>query len=87
VGIIDKLNADDLQRIARKLFIAEKLNLAVVGPFKREKARVSRVDKTKDEVVVELLEAAVPIPMTLKLDAVKVIRRDTDDEDETEDVD
>lgn len=45
------------------------------GPFKREQAKISRIDKTKEEVVVELLEAAVPIPITLKMDAVKVIRR------------
>ena len=47
----------------------------ITGPFKREQARISRIDKTKEEVVVELLEAAVPIPITLKMDAVKVIRR------------
>jgi transcription termination/antitermination protein NusG len=52
----------------------------ISGPFKREKAKITRLDKTKEEVVVELLEAAVPIPMTLKMDAIKVIRRDTDDE-------
>lgn len=46
------------------------------GPFKREKCKVARVDKAKEEVVVELLEAAVPIPITLKIDDVKVIRRD-----------
>ncbi|MBR9693142.1 transcription elongation factor Spt5 [Candidatus Woesearchaeota archaeon] len=46
------------------------------GPFKREKAKIARVDKAKEEVVVELLEAAVPIPITLKIDSVKVIRRD-----------
>ncbi len=46
------------------------------GPFKREKCKIARVDKIKEEVVVELLEAAVPIPITLKIDAVKVIRRD-----------
>ncbi len=50
----------------------------ISGPFKRENAKVSRIDKTKEEVVVELLEAAVPIPITIKMDAVKVIRRDTD---------
>ncbi|MCX8193943.1 MAG: transcription elongation factor Spt5 [Candidatus Pacearchaeota archaeon] len=44
-------------------------------PFKREKAKVTRVDKTREEVVVELLEAAVPIPITMKIDNVKVIRR------------
>ncbi len=47
------------------------------GAFKREQAKVTRVDKTKEEIVVELLEAAVPIPITLKLDTVKVVRRDT----------
>jgi len=46
------------------------------GPFKREKCKITRIDKAKEEVVVELLEAAVPIPITLKIDAVKVIRRD-----------
>lgn len=48
----------------------------ISGPFKREKAKITRVDKAKEEVVVELLEAAVPIPLTMKLDTVKVIRRD-----------
>jgi transcription termination/antitermination protein NusG len=56
----------------------------ISGPFKREKAKVSRIDKTKEEVVVELLEAAVPIPITVRLDAVKVIRRDTEDSEEGE---
>ena len=50
----------------------------ISGPFKRENAKVTRIDKAKEEVVVELLEAAVPIPITVKMDAVKVVRRDTD---------
>jgi len=48
----------------------------ISGPFKRESAKIIRVDKTKEDVVVELLEAAVPIPITLKMDTVKVIRRE-----------
>jgi len=48
----------------------------ISGPFKREKAKISRFDKDKEEVVIELLEAAVPIPITLNIDAVKVIRRE-----------
>jgi len=51
-------------------------------PFKREKAKVIRIDKTRGEVVVELLEAVVPIPITVKIDNVKVIRR-TKEETET----
>ena len=54
----------------------------ISGPFKRETAKVSRVDFQKEGVVVELIEAAVPIPITLKIDAVKVIRRDTDEPEE-----
>ncbi|MBU0980359.1 MAG: transcription elongation factor Spt5 [Nanoarchaeota archaeon] len=57
----------------------------ISGPFKREKCKITRVDKQKEEVVVELLEAAVPIPITVKIDAVKVIRRDSDDDEEEED--
>lgn len=54
----------------------------ISGPFKREKAKVTRVDKQKEEVIVELLEAAVPIPITVKMDAVKVIRRETEEKEE-----
>jgi transcriptional antiterminator NusG len=48
----------------------------ISGPFKREKCKIVRIDKVKEEVVVELLEAAIQIPITLKIDAVKVIRRE-----------
>jgi transcriptional antiterminator NusG len=51
----------------------------IAGPFKREQAKITRVDKAKEEVVVELLGAAVPIPITVKLDAVKVIRRESEE--------
>jgi len=56
----------------------------ISGPFKRENAKVTRIDKQKEDVVVELLEAAVPIPITLRMDAVKVIRREKDEEEEKE---
>ena len=51
----------------------------ISGPFKRQQCKIARVDKAKEEVVVELLEAAVPIPITLKMDAVKVVRRDSEE--------
>ncbi len=53
----------------------------IAGPFKRENAKVIRINKQKEEIVVELLEAAVPIPITVKMDAVKVIRRDEDSDE------
>jgi len=54
----------------------------ISGPFKREQAKITRIDKQKEEVVVELLEAAVPIPITVKMDAVKVIRRESEEDEE-----
>jgi len=56
----------------------------ISGPFKREKAKITRIDRAKEEVVVELLEAAVPIPITVKMDAVKVIRRESEEEEAEE---
>ena len=53
----------------------------ITGPFKREKAKVVRIDQVKEEVIVELLEAAVPIPITVKLDSVRVIRREEGEEE------
>ncbi len=45
-------------------------------PFKNEKAKVVRVDKAKNECVVSLLGAIVPIPVTVKLDNIRIIRRE-----------
>jgi transcriptional antiterminator NusG len=44
--------------------------------FKNEKAKVVRIDKQKGEAVVLLLGAAVPMPVTVKLDNIRVIRRE-----------
>ena len=52
----------------------------ISGPFKRDKAKITRIDEQKEEVVVEILEAAVPIPVTVSMDAVKVIRREGEEE-------
>jgi len=53
-------------------------------PFKKEKAKVLRIDKQKGEVVVSLLGAVVQIPVTIKIENVKVIRRIKDGESEEE---
>lgn len=41
------------------------------GPFKREKARITRVNLQKREAKIELIEAVVPIPITIKIDLLK----------------
>ena len=48
----------------------------VSGPFKGEKARVQLIDEGKEEITVELFEALVPIPVTVKGDSVRVIGQD-----------
>ncbi len=50
----------------------------IADHFKNEKGKVTRIDKKKGEIVVSLLGAAVPIPVTVKIDNVKVIRRDSE---------
>ena len=52
----------------------------IAEPFKKEKAKVLRIDKQKEEVVVSLLGAVVPLPVTIKMDNVRVIRRDENEE-------
>ncbi|MBO8183650.1 MAG: transcription elongation factor Spt5 [Archaeoglobus sp.] len=47
----------------------------VSGPFKGEMAVVKRVDEAKNEITVELIDAVVPIPITVKADHVRVIDR------------
>lgn len=55
----------------------------IAEPFKKEKAKVLRIDKQKEEVVVNLLGAVVPLPVTIKLDNVRVIRREESEDEET----
>jgi transcriptional antiterminator NusG len=46
----------------------------ISGPFKGEKARVLRVNDTKEEVTVELLEAVVKIPVTIKAENIRILK-------------
>ena len=48
----------------------------IAGPFKGEKARVKRIDEGKDQVTVELYEATVPIPVTVRGDQIRVLDSD-----------
>ncbi len=51
----------------------------IAGPFKGEKARVAKIDVDKNQITVELIEVAVPIPVIVRGDDVKVIVRDKDE--------
>lgn len=45
------------------------------GPFKNERARVIKIDDAKEELTVELIEIAVPIPVTTKSKNVKIAQK------------
>ena len=45
------------------------------GAFRGQSARVIRVTESKEEVTVELFEAAVPVALTVRADQVRVTQR------------
>ena len=47
----------------------------IVGAFKNEKARVTSVSATKEEVTMVLFEAAIPMELTMRGDHIRVIER------------
>ncbi len=77
-GLINKdVPIEQLERflIAEKREIKVELGDIVEiigGPFKGEKGRAVRIDETKNEVTVEFLEAAIPIPVTISVNSVRI---------------
>ncbi|MEM1577751.1 MAG: transcription elongation factor Spt5 [Candidatus Pacearchaeota archaeon] len=52
--------------------------------FKNEKGIVKRINKQKNEAVVELLHAAVPMPVFVKLENLRVIKKEKESEKKEE---
>jgi transcriptional antiterminator NusG len=60
--VIEELDVDDTVEI-------------ISGPFKGMRAKITRIDKTKSEVILELLEATFTLPITVHADYVKVVEK------------
>lgn len=45
----------------------------IAGPFKGERAKVTRVNENKEEITIELLEAAVKVPVTIKAEHIRIL--------------
>lgn len=43
------------------------------GPFKGEKAKIISIDSNKEEVTVQLIESMVPIPVTVRAEAIRML--------------
>ncbi|HIH16108.1 MAG TPA: transcription elongation factor Spt5 [Candidatus Diapherotrites archaeon] len=71
---IDELSSLlEAKPLMKSIKAGQKVEL-ITGPFKGEKARVIRVNDTKEEVTVELLEAAVKIPVTIKAEHIRILK-------------
>ena len=85
-GIIGKtISYDEIKGMIEPTALTVSINegdiVEMIGAtLKGEKGKVLRIDKQKEEVVVSLLGAVVPLPLTVKLDNVKVIRREGDED-------
>ncbi|MGB9134547.1 MAG: transcription elongation factor Spt5 [Candidatus Bathyarchaeia archaeon] len=60
--VIEELDVDDVVEV-------------ISGPFKSMRAKITRIDKTKSEVTLELLEATFTLPITVHADYVKVVEK------------
>ncbi len=60
--VIEELDIEDLVEI-------------VGGPFKGMRAKITRIDRTKEEVILELLEATFTLPITVHADYVKLVEK------------
>ncbi len=64
-----------LPKITVEGFVEGAIVELISGPFKGEKARVRKIDQAKEEITVELIEAVVPIPVTVRGDHVRMLER------------
>ncbi|MHA1649694.1 MAG: transcription elongation factor Spt5 [Candidatus Helarchaeota archaeon] len=77
---IGKINISDIEHFLIPRVSTEGLSVGdlveiIGGPFKGEKAKVTRIDTTKEEVILELLESTNPIPIKVHADYIKLIEK------------
>ncbi|MEK6941259.1 MAG: transcription elongation factor Spt5 [archaeon] len=58
--------------LMKSIKVGQKVEV-IAGPFKGEKAKVVRVNDTKEEVTVELVEAAVKMPVTISAEHIRIL--------------
>jgi transcriptional antiterminator NusG len=88
-GVIEKpIKLSDIQHFLESKKDRIKVDIGDVveiigGPFKGERGKIQRIDKVKDEATIELLEASIPIPVTISTEFVKVVKKQKPEESET----
>ena len=56
----------------------------IAGPFRGETAKVTHIDDAKEEITVELFESVVPIPITVRGEQVRVVKKKEEKKDKDE---
>ena len=80
-GILRKpVSVSEIKRFLEPKKVEIKINEGDIvevigGPFKGERGKVTRFDKVKGEITMELIEVTVPIPITVNAGLVKVIKK------------
>jgi len=68
--VIEELNIGDLVEV-------------IGGPFKGMRAKITNIDRAKEEVTIELLEASFTLPVTVHADYLKLIKKGEESEEGT----
>ena len=68
--VIEELNVDDLVEV-------------IGGPFKGMRAKITNIDRAKEEVTIELLEASFTLPVTVHADYLKLVKKGEESGEET----
>jgi len=75
-----KVSFEDIKRFIQPKPVADLVNVndkveIIAGPFKSMQAKVTRVDKAKSEITLELLDAPYTLPITVHAEQVKLISK------------
>ena len=68
--IIEELDIDDIVEVTG-------------GPFKGMRAKITDIDRAKEEVTIELLEASFTLPITVHADYLKLVKKSKESEGES----
>ena len=66
--VIEELNIGDLVEV-------------IGGPFRGMRAKITNIDRAKEEVTIELLEASFTLPVTVHADYLKLIKKGGESEE------
>jgi len=80
-GMLPKpLSEEEFNKMLETKKVAQEIGINDIvefmsGPFKGYKAKVIKVEAAKEEITVELMDVAVPIPVTTKASIARMVQK------------